>query len=556
MLEANGVRLYSDVYRPARRGSFPVLLIRLPYDKRQAQNVTFSHPSWYARNGYVVVVQDTRGRGRSAGDFDPFTYEEDDGSESIEWAAGLAGANGRVGMYGFSYAGISQLWAARRRPPSLRTICPAFCGPQVYDGWTYNAGALSLSFVASWATMLELDGARRARDDEAIRELSRAFVDTAKLCEMLPLREYAPLAVGGRAPYFHDWLSHPLYDDYWRRWSIDQDYEHLDVPALHVGGWYDVFVNGTIENFVGMSRSSCTASSQQRLLMGPWYHTSWARRIGELDFGPEAEGVVDQWQVRWFDQFLKDTDTGILDHPVTVFVTGQNRWENFDGWPPRDARQLELHLRSDGTANSARGTGSLDRAEGVGPADVFTYDPLSPTPSVGGHSCCFPHISPMGPAEQGKVEALNSVLVYSSERLERDLTVVGPARLTLFAASSCVDTDFTAKLCDVWPDGRSFNIQEGIIRARVRNSLEYEELLTPWEIYRFEIDLGNTAHVFQRGHRIRLQVSSSDFPRWDRNLNTGGTFASEGAGAALVATQVVFHEGEYHSRLELSVLET
>ncbi len=553
----DGTTLYADVYRPSSSGPFPVVLMRLPYDKTQAQNnVTYHHPSLYARQGYMVVVQDTRGRWRSEGDFYPFAQEAEDGYDTVEWAASLPHSNGRVGMYGFSYVGATQLQAALGRPPGLKTICPGLTGSQYYEGWAYNGGAFALAFNASWATYLAMDDARRRGDDAATQNFNAAFLGAPNFYGQLPLKEYSPLAGSDFGQYFFDWMEHPSYDDYWRRWSVDEDYSRIDVPALHVGGWYDVFISGTVKNFEGLRRGAGSEASRaaQKLLVGPWYHLPWARLTGEADFGPEARNVVDGWQLRWFDQFLRDEDTGVLDSAVTIFLMGENRWIDESSWPPEGTEFREYYLRSGGSANSINGDGELgleppDRE----PPDVYIYDPLFPIPSSGGHSCCFPIIAPMGPADQAEVEVLNGVLVYTSPPLEEDLTVIGPVSATLYAATSTPDTDFTAKLCDVSPEGRSTNIQEGIVRARYRESRSAPTPVTPEEIYEYKIDLGPTAYVFKAGHRIRVQVSSSDFPQWDRNLNTGGPPGTEGAAQGRAATQIVLHDTGHPSRVTLPV---
>jgi uncharacterized protein len=555
----DGTVLYADVYRPSSGGPFPVVLMRLPYDKAQAEsNVTYHHPSWYAQQGYVVVVQDTRGRWRSEGDFYPFAHEAEDGYDTVEWAASLPHSNGRVGMYGFSYVGATQLQAALGRPPSLQTICPGHTGSQFYEGWAYNGGAFALAFNASWAAYLAMDDARRRGDDAATQHLNTAFLGAPNFYGHLPLEEYPPLVDSDFGRYFFDWMRHQSYDDYWRRWSVDEDYSRIDVPAMHVGGWYDVFISGTVKNFEGLRQQAGSEPSraEQKLLVGPWYHLPWARLTGATDFGPEARNVVDGWQLGWFDRFLRDEDTGASDSPVTVFLMGENRWIDESSWPPEGTEFRDYYLRSGGSANSINGDGELgleppDRE----PPDMYVYDPLFPVPSSGGHSCCFPIIAPMGPADQAEVEVLNGVLVYTSARLEGDLTVIGPLGVTLYAATSSSDTDFTAKVCDVSPEGRSTNVQEGIVRARYRESLSDPSPITPEEVYEYRIDLGPTAHVFKAGHRVRVQISSSDFPQWDRNLNTGGPLGTEGAARARVATQTVLHDADHPSRVTLPVVE-
>jgi len=554
----DGVTLYANVYRPSAPGRYPVILLRHPYDKSPVSPLTYAHAVWYARHGYLVVEQDVRGRYTSEGEWYPFLHEADDGEDTVEWAAALPASNGRVGMLGFSYFGATQLQAALRRPPSLRCICPGMTSGQYFDGWTYNQGALALAFVASWATFLAIGEAKRRGDDAQTLAMLAAFFNGMSTYGFLPLRDYPPLA-NDLAPYFRDWLDHPTYDEYWRRWSVDSDYGRLDVPALHVGGWYDVFLSGTVGNFQGLRQGagSETARRRQKLLVGPWYHIPWTPMPGAVYLGPQAANqAVNAWQIRWLDQFLKDEETGVLDAPVTLFLMGDNVWRDEADWPPLGTRFVDYYLHSDGRANSATGDGWLSPEPPASePPDLFSYDPMFPIPSAGGHSCCFPNVAPMGMEPQGLPEAFNATLVYTSPPLERDLTVIGPITATLYAASSAVDTDFTVKLCDVWPDGRSFNIQEGIVRARYRDSLSQPSLITPDEVYAYTIELGPTANVFKAGHRLRVDVSSSDFPQWDRNLNTGGALGREGLAHAIVANQVLLHQDRYASRVTLPIVE-
>jgi len=551
----DGVHLATDIYQPAGDSQHPVLLLRLPYDKTQAESILYAHPAWYARHGYMVVVQDCRGRWKSEGEWYPFRDEAADGFDAIEWAASLPGSSGSVGMYGASYAGATQLLAATQRPPSLVTICPAITASQYFDGWTYNQGALALAFAASWATDLGRDTARREGDDAAVVALSKAFMGAPSWYWHLPLNTYPPLA-SSLTPYFRDWLDHPTYDDYWRRWSIDEDYARLTVPALHIAGWYDIFLSGSVKNFVGLQHDggSNAARQGQKLVIGPWMHIPWVPANGSID-ATASSTVIDHWQIAWFDQFLKGKETGVLDAPVTVFVLNQRQWRDFDAWPPSQARPASYFLHSNGQANAAHGDGTLSlKPPANEPADIFTYHPDAPIPSLGGHSCCFSTVAPMGPAVQTPVEALNSVLVYTSAALERTIDLIGDVSLVLYAASTAVDTDWTARLCQVDPDGVSTNLQEGIVRARYRDSLSDPTPIEPDQVYAYTIPLGPVGARISAGHRLRLVVSSSDFPQWDRNLNTGGRHFDEGPTAGQAATQTILHDEEHPSCLTLSVL--
>ena len=551
----DGNILRSDVYRPRTDTNLPVLLIRSIYDKRSG-TPTFgsAHPAWFAAQGYVVVSQDCRGRYASEGDFYPYLHEMDDGYDSVEWAARLPGSDGQVGMMGFSYVGATQLLAAVTAPPSLASITPAFTASQYYDGWTYNSGAFALAFIGYWATLLAMETAQRKGDLDAYIKLGAGLADAPSWYWSLPVSAYPPLQVP-HAPYFTDWVEHCTYDDYWRRWSIDEDYSRIRVPGLHVAGWYDVFLGGTIKNFVGLTRSGHDERTrdEQKLLVGPWAHMPWTpvSRLGSA--GPSTM-EIDSWLVRWFDQTLKGKDLGVFDSKVTAF-TLDGGWKDFDSWPPREAVLEDWFVHSQGSANSKFGDGTLDRTPpGDEPPDLYIHEPGVPVPSMGGHSCCFDTITPMGPADQHTAEVSRMILVYTSQPLEQGIELVGDAEVTLYAASTATDTDFTARLCVVDETGKSVNLQEGILRARYRESLSDPRLLTPGKVHELKIELGPVGARIGAGSRLRLDIASSDFPQWDRNLNTGAKPLTDGPLASTPATQTVLHNRSYPTRVSLPIL--
>lgn len=554
----DGTMLHADIYHPEGDGPFPALLMRLPYDKISAETITFAHPIWYARHGYLVVVQDTRGRGRSEGEFYPFRHEAEDGYDTIEWAAALPRCSGKVGMFGFSYVGATQLQPATLRPPHLTAIAPAFTNDNFYEGWTYQGGALALAFSMSWAVSLTPDTAQRRGDEALEAALLSTFSGIGNWYWLLPLRAFPALREAEIAPYFFDWLAHPTRDQYWEQWSVAARHEAISVPALHIGGWYDVFLEGTLRNYMALRERAGSEEARrgQRLVIGPWWHMPWAQQVGAVDFGPEARHAIDDVQVRWYDQMLKGEHSGILDEPpVRIFVMGENRWRDEWEWPLARAVSTTLHLRGEGRANSLNGDGRLDReAPREEYPDVYVYDPGAPVLSIGGHSCCFPQIAPMGPADQRPAEMRNDVLVYSGEVLQADIEVTGPVYVVLWAASTAVDTDFTAKLVDVHPDGMAINLCDGIIRARFRDSSTDPSPIEPDRPYEYRIAVGSTSNLFRAGHRIRLEVSSSNFPQFDRNMNTGNDVGVDGIGARIVATQTVFHDAARPSRLILPVV--
>jgi putative CocE/NonD family hydrolase len=541
---ADGVTLSADVYRPAEAGPHHVLLISQPYDKTHGlSNVAFAYPAWYAQQGYVVVAQDTRGRYRSEGVFYPFRHEADDLSATIAWASSLPGTTGKVATYGFSYPGLNQLLAAQRRPPGLAAVSPAFTGGRPYEDWFYRQGAFSLAFAQAWATFLALDVAAREEDDAALASISAALGNAWALYWVLPLTAYPPLA-SGHPPYYHDWLAHPAHDEYWQ--SFDVDFGQVDVPGLHVGGWWDVFVRGTVNDYATLAREG---RAPQKLVLGPWQHMPW-RPVGAAT-GDVGATAIDDWQLRFWREVLDGEESGCFDHPVTVYVMGAG-WRDLDGWPPSAARAVDWFLHSDGRALSKFGTGTLSlEPPGAEPPDVWVYEPGFVPLSAGGHSCCLDHLTPMGPADQDTTERTKLVLVYTSAPLEHDLELVGDAAVTLYAATDAPDTDFSARLCVVDEAGVSTNLVEGIVRARFRESLEQPTPIRPGEVYEYRIDLGPLAVRLPAGRRLRLQVASSDFPQWDRNLNTGGPCGHEPASAIRAATQTILHNERYPSRVTL-----
>jgi uncharacterized protein len=539
----DGTTLYADVYRPTEGGPHPVLLMREPYDKTTAQTGSgYAHPSWWAAQGFLTVIQDCRGRFRSEGDFDPFVNEAKDGYDAVEWAAHLPGADGRVAMYGFSYPGATQLLAATERPPSLVAICPAMTASQYWEGWTYQGGALQLAFAANWAAGLAAYTALRAGDASTLTRLE-GLAGSADWFSHLPLLEPQGLS-RGEAPYYFDWIEHAAYDAYWRATAIDEDYSRIEVPGFHVGGWYDIFLSGTVANFRGIG-------GRQKLLLGPWQHGPW---IPLLEGGGDAAaGAINDWQLRFLDEVVRGRSSNVFGAPATIYVMGDG-WRDADGWPPSTSTPTDWYLRSDGRANSKHGDGRLSaETPDAEPPDVFVYDPLAPVVSAGGHSCCDDAVTPMGPRSQHGAERWGDTLVYTSLPLERDLDLVGDVAVTLYAASTAVDTDFTAKLCRVDPDGESLNLKQGIVRARFRDSRSVPTPIEPGRVYEYRIDLGPLGVRIPAGHRLRLDVASSDFPHWDRNLNTGGPLGREGPEKAIVATQTVLHDRLRPSRVTLPI---
>jgi len=554
----DGVILRGDIFRPDAEGKFPVLLQRTPYRRSVpwGYNVDFAQRA--ASRGYVVFLQDVRGRYTSDGEWYPFIHEAEDGYDTIEWVAAQPYSNGKVGMFGGSYVGATQMLAAIAHPPHLAGICPVVTASNYHDGWTYQGGAFEQWFSQSWTTGLA--------EDTILHQIERA-PGSAEAIEVLPLTQYpifnsnpASVVNGASAVvarYYLDWLAHPSYDDFWKRVSIEEHFSDIRVPALHIGAWYDIFLGGSLRNYLGIKANSASEEARkgQRLLVVIGGHAGSGRKIGAIDFGPEAlKNDEDDVTLAWYDHLFKGVQNEFANSkPVQIFVMGANQWRQEEDWPLARAKATKYFLHSNGDANSTSGAGLLSSsAPGKEPSDKYTYDPANPAPTVGGPLCCDARRHG-GPWDQRSVEQHRDVLVYSTPALEHDLEVTGPVRLDLFASSSAVDTDFTAKLVDVYPDGTAINLTEGILRARYRDSQEQPTPLTPGQVYPLSIDLWATSNVFGAGHRIRLEISSSNFPRFDRNLNTGEPAATSDKWAT--ATNTILHDQDHPSALILPVLD-
>jgi putative CocE/NonD family hydrolase len=550
----DGTILRADIYRPKKEGKYPTLLERTPYDKTGSAGFGLRASAL----GYVVIVQDVRGRYTSDGEWYPFKHESSDGYDTIEWAAALPYSDGRVGMFGGSYVGATQMLAAISHPPHLAGICPIVTASNYHDGWTYQGGAFEQWFNESWTSGLAQDTLNRVvrSKTNALNGIWKLPLTEYPLFELPPNTPDQALAQS-LAPYFLDWLAHPSYDGFWKNWSIEEHYSDIKVPMLTVAAWYDIFQGGSLRNYVGvkMHGGSEEARRGQRLLVTIGGHAGSSAKIGDVDFGTSAPFEEDDVIISWYEHLFKNVANEFSSpEPVRLFVMGANQWRNETDWPLPRARQLSYFLHSGGKANSVGGDGTLSSsAPHSESSDHYVYDPAKPVPTVGGPLCCdSSHLEP-GARDQRQVEARDDVLVYSTPALEQDLEVTGPVSAELFASSSAVDTDFTAKLVDVWPDGFAQNLTEGIIRARYRDSQERASALKPGQSYRFTVDLWSTSNVFRKGHRLRLEISSSNFPRFDRNLNTGDDAASQ---KIVPATNTIFHDAEHPSALILPVVSS
>jgi len=563
----DGTTLVADVYRPAGDGEYPILLTRLPYGKDQSLNTAYMHPIKAAQRGYVVVIQDVRGRFRSEGEWYPFVNEFEDGYDSVEWAARLPNSNGKVGMYGSSYDGITQWQAAVMKPPSLKAMVPGITWGNQLNGAHMRGGAreLGLWFYWSEAALAPETLLRKYRNDptklgEELPALLKVIDNISEEYHTLPLKDLPN--PGGVVPYMHDALEHSIDSDMWANLNLDGRYQNVAASTFHIGCWYDVFLGETLRQYEAMKEVAAgNGAAPPRLLLGPWPHTSdFPSTVGDLDFGfassgffLNCEGDVTDYHLWWFDTTLKDDEEALAGQPpVKVFVMGENRWRSFEEWPVPGSREENWHLQADGVLSRE---GPADR-----PPDEYDYDPKDPVPTVGG-AILMSSAYPAGATDHRPIEKRPDVLVYTSDVLEKDYTVIGPVYATLFAASSAPDTDFVVRLVNVYPDGRAIGVTDSIIRASARESYPAPgvvepvgpTLIKPGEVYEYTIDMWATGITFRAGHRIRVEVTSSCFPRWDRNLNTGEDIYR--SSRLDVARQRIFHDPQKPSRLALTVVD-
>ena len=511
----DGVKLSADIYLPAGQpGPFPVILGRTPYDNTTAESMESA--VFYPQHRYVFMAQDVRGRNDSDGDFNPGFYEYDDGYDTIEWIGAQPWCDGNVGMVGGSYVGSVQWQAAIMGGRYLKAIVPRVAEHNTHAVFN-QGGAWQLAVVAMWG--LRYDG--RTRQDIYV-------YNWAQLFDTLPLKDLDKTAG-----------------------------KDIKIPVLQIGGWYDIGTGGTFANFVGMRErgGSQLAREQQKAIIRPWFHDASAEtHAGEVDFGMDSVVDLMEIELRWFDHWLKGVPNGVKqDGPLRIYVMGANEWRDEHEWPLARTQFTNYYFHSGGSANSLLGDGKLStEPPAEEPADHLVYNPAFPVPTRGGNTCCNPDLVPWGGYDQRSIEYRNDMLVYTSDPLEEDMEVTGPVFVKLFAGTDGRDTDFTAKLVDVSPDGYAVNLCDGIIRGRYRTTQERQTLLDPGEVYEFTIDLWPTSNVFKKGHRIRVDISSSNFPRFDRNPNTGNAFGQDAE--LRIARQQVFHDKTRASHIILPVI--
>ena len=564
----DGTRLATDVFRPDAPGRFPVLINRGPYWKDPyADNP--DHSIWFfPKHGYVILSQDCRARFDSEGDtYDPLFQEVQDGYDTVEWAARQPWSNGRVGTTGQSYLGATQYTLATNNPlpPHLQAMAPVSASSDFHQSWVYHTGgAMEWGWMVPYGIFKGRNTLERQGRADLLAQMDEYVLPPGNFAQPLsdqwfrhlPLRDWIE-RLKETAPYFHEYFDQELDGPYWWQINLLRHLEGIKVPMFHVSSWYDIFLEGALNAFktIGERGGNELARRNQRLLVGPWAHIRpytepTTGGAGDIDFGANAAIELHDYLLRWFDYWLKDIDTGIMDEPpVYIFVMGDNHWRQENEWPLARTHYTRYYLHASGPANSRHGVGALSTIPpGDEPSDTYVYDPENPAPTTGGNTLVIPY----GVADQGAVEDRQDVLVYTSDPLEKDLEITGPIKMRLFAASSAPDTDFTAKLVDVRPDGYAQNLQDGIVRARYRTSLGQPSFIEPGRVYEYTIDLWATSHVVKVGHHLRVEVSSSNFPRFDRNPNTGAPLGQDTRLEA--AQQTVYHSDTYPSHIILPII--
>jgi len=536
----DGIKLYADIYRPDTddAGSFPVVLTRLPYGKDEPYCAMVTHGKYWAKKGYVFVAQDVRGKYASEGTFEPVVNEANDGYDTLDWIASQPWCDGNIGMTGESYYGYTQWAVASLNHPNLKCIVPGITSADIFGVISFNNNAFCMQQKAAWAF-----GMNARKSNNALK------LDPWHL-PLISMDDDA----GVKCEFYRDYIRHPSRDSYWEPVNFYGKHSQVRIPVYNWGGWYDVFVAGTIKDWIAVKENSDSAEARknQWLLIAPVDHEVTpmeTHRIGKIDIGEEA-WTYDRIQ-RFFDYWLKGMDNGFGKTPrVEIFTIGDNKWRYEDEWPLARTKYTNYYFHSKGHANTSSGNGSLDmRKPGDSLVDNYVYDPNDPV-TISLETGMWSMAKEL--KDRASVEKRKDVLVYTMPKLKKELEITGPINVTLFAASSATDTDFTATLVDVFPDGYVHMIQEGIVRARYRNSDSEASLIEPGKIYEYTIDLRASSYVVKQGHRIRVEISSSNFNRWDRNPNTGNEFGMDDK--VVKATQTIYHDKKHPSHITLPII--
>jgi putative CocE/NonD family hydrolase len=543
---SDGTTLVSDHFYPAGNGPWPTLLMRQPYGRDIASTVVYAHPVWFARHGYHVAIQDVRSRGSSSGEFYPFRHEASDGAETIAWLRSHHACNGRIGMYGFSYQGATQLLAAAEQPEGLQCIAPHMTSADLYHGWFYHHGALRLSSTLGWGIQMLREDARRLGLRDASDKLESAWVNIRAQATHTPYAQHPAITDPALPSYLRDWLTHREPSGYWTGQDISEKLDRIQIPALHITGWFDTYLDGSIAAYLALRNQAGTAFARdnQYLLAGPWIHIPWGDRIGDANLGEAANLNTDELLLRWFDHWLKDSSSFRCEPRIRHFPLGANEWRSADNWPSPASFPLYLHSR--GNANSRKGDGTLalnPPAEDE-PRDIFVYDPEVPVTAPGGPQALS------GSFDQSALEMGNNLLVYTSEPTTREVAVFGHPSIVLHAATSAPHADFTAKLVRVTPFGRAEFLCIGIARSTFlfRDSGYAADRIQQWEF-----KLEPISFVLAYGERLRLEIASSAFPLYDRNPSTAIAHQDADHWTWTRSTQQVAHSAAYPSAIYLPV---
>ena len=552
----DGVKLVTTVILPKADGRYPTILLRTPYFRLfRATREHWSQGVFFAQQGYASVLQDTRGRYDSEGEFYPYTSEAQDGYDTLEWVGHQPWCNGKVGMIGASYEAGTQFLAAPEGSQYLKSMIPMFMTGDPWLRGYYAGGAFSLALNLIWLCFL-LPG--KTRED-----VMMPAYDFGKLFNGLPLITLDEKSDSGVLPYWRDYVKHYTRDNYWKSQSIRDKYHTFVMPVLLIGGWYDYYVGEVFNNYLGLVKHAPSPETalSHKVLVGPWPHGIFpSPKFGDVDFGKQSIIDLESLFLNWFNRTLHSKEPSPNhEAPIRIFVMGANEWRDVNEWPLALTKFLKYYLHSQGTANTSTGDGELSpKMPADEPTDSYTYDPNNYVPTLGGNHSVGMMDAPEeiirpGPFDQSLIEKRNDVLVYTTQPIQKDIEITGPIIIKLYAASSASDTDFVGKLTDVYPDGRSINITEGIIRARFREmDWDKPKLIEPHTIYAYTIDLQVTSNLFKKGHRIRVQITSSNFPLWDRNPNTGHV---PGQDAKLQnAHQIIYHERQYPSHIVLPII--
>ncbi len=547
---SDGIILYADLYLPAEPGKYPTIVSSTPYGvQRDGSHEMFVK---FAQHGYAVAYFDVRGRYESEGKWEPFRNEARDGYDAIEWAAVQPFSNGKVATYGGSYVGHNQWAASSQAPPHLVAAFPSLASTNIYGNWITMGGAFRLSFNYGWGVVRMPNRIMLPQYWHTEVYMPEDYQYENVLMH-LPLSDMDITFEGSPVQHYRDWLKHESYDEYWKAISDEERFNKIKVPTQTLGGWFDIFLMGTINGYTGMKKNGATPEARNgaHMIIGPWGHGP-TQTFGGIDFTPDAKLDMFQFHMRFYDYYLKGIKTGIENEkPVQLFYMGVNKWRSETDWPIPGTQYKELYLDSKGNANSVRGDGSLTFIKPSAGTDTYFYDPLNPVPTTGGNNCCgTPTLA--GPRDQRPLERREDLLVYTSEFLKETITIAGPVRIKLFASTDGTDTDWMIKLIDVYPDGYAMPVSEGILRARFREGLDKMKLLTPNKTYEYDIELTGTANAFLPGHRIRVDITSSNFPQFDRNPNTGEPLGS--SAKTRVAKQTIYHGGATLSHILLPVV--